>query len=196
MALGVRERARHAFRTEIADAMSNLFAERGFDAVTVDEAAREVGISRATFFRYFGSKEDAVLAVIEASAIDYARAVADLPPVPGETAWQLLHRGFTSALALVKDDSELARARLRMIYRTPTLDARLTGRRRAYEEALTAVVAERLGSAAAARAVSAAALAGLDLAWRLWSAGEEPALAAALDRVFTDLIGANAPIVS
>src|SRR4051794_3119838 len=98
MTAGVRERARQALRSEIAESMSNLFAERGFDTVTVEEAARQVGISRATFFRYFGSKEDAVIAAVESSAIDYAAILAALPPLEGESPWQLLHRTFQHAV--------------------------------------------------------------------------------------------------
>lgn len=191
MAAGVRERARHALRAEIAEAMINLFAERGFDDITVDEAAREVGISRATFFRYFGSKEDAVLAAIEAASIDYGAIVAALPPVPGESPWQLLHRTFVAALVNVDQDSELERSRLRMINSTPSLRSRLVQRRAAHETSLTPVVAERIGDPDVARSVTVAALAVQDLAWRRWAAGDEPSVTTALDHVFGHLTAAG-----
>lgn len=39
-----------------------LLVERGFDATSVDELAAAVGVSRSTFFRRYGSKEDMVFA--------------------------------------------------------------------------------------------------------------------------------------
>lgn len=191
MTAGVRERARLALRTEIAQAISVLFAERGFDEVTVEEAAGEVGISRATFFRYFGSKEDAVLAAIEASSIDYAAQLETLPAVDGENPWQLLHRAFTHALSHINEHSELERSRVRMINSVVSLRTRMAQRRFAHEDALTPVLAARIGSPDAARTIAAAAFAGLDLAWRRWAAGEEPTIAASLDYVFTQLMSAN-----
>ncbi|MDG4664433.1 TetR family transcriptional regulator [Mycobacterium sp. 236(2023)] len=193
MAAGIRERARQALRTEIAQAMSDLFAQRGFDTVTVDEAAAEVGISRATFFRYFGSKEDAVLAAIEASSIDYAAILASMPVVDGESPWQLMLRAFKSALADAEESSDFDRARLRMITTTISLRTRMAQRRFAHEEALTPVVAERIGSIDAARSITVAALAALDLAWRRWAEDEQLTLTSSLDYVFEHLMSANDP---
>lgn len=191
MTVGVRERAKLALRTEIAQAMSNLFAQRGFDEVTVEEAAGEVGISRATFFRYFGSKEDAVLAAIEASSIDYAAHLEMLPAIDGESPWQLMLRAFKGALAHRDEHSETERSRVRMINTTVSLRTRMAQRRFAHEDALTPILANRIGSADAARAIVVAALAGLDLAWRRWAAEEEPTIARALDHVFAQLMSAN-----
>ena len=175
--------------------MSDLFARRGFDEVTVEEAAAEVGISRATFFRYFGSKEDAVLAAIEASSIDYAAMVATLPVVEGESPWQLLLRAFKSALVHFDENSELERSRLRMINSTISLRTRMAQRRFAHEDLITPVVAQRIASADAARPVTVAALAGLDLAWRRWAAGEESSIANSLDHVFGCLMAAHVAAV-
>lgn len=188
---GVRERARNAFRAEIAEAMSDVFAQHGFDEVTVEEAAREAGISRATFFRYFGSKEDVVIAAIEASSIDYGGVLTALPAVDGESPWRLLHRAFKQALVHVDEDSARRRSRLRMINATPSLRARLVQRRMAHEDALTSALSQRIARPDAARPVIVAALAVLDLAWRRWADDEAPTLARSLDDVFEQLIGAS-----
>lgn len=47
-------------RERLISAAFDLFAERGFDASTVDDVAEHAGVSRTTFFRHFKSKEDAI----------------------------------------------------------------------------------------------------------------------------------------
>jgi AcrR family transcriptional regulator len=58
MALSVRKRS--ATRHRIAAAAAELVASDGLGAATVERIADRANIGRATFFRYFSSKEDAV----------------------------------------------------------------------------------------------------------------------------------------
>ena len=62
----LRGRARENVRSQIAQVAFGVFAERGFDNVTATEVAKAAGVSRASFFRYFESKEDAVFVAQEA----------------------------------------------------------------------------------------------------------------------------------
>jgi AcrR family transcriptional regulator len=58
--LGRRDRRKIEFHTGITTCALAMFRTRGYGATTVDDICHEIGISKATFFRYFPSK-DAVL---------------------------------------------------------------------------------------------------------------------------------------
>jgi AcrR family transcriptional regulator len=59
---GVRERRRQETRARIVDAAADLFAERGFDAVSVMEIAARAGVVEKTVFNHFPVKEGLVFA--------------------------------------------------------------------------------------------------------------------------------------
>jgi AcrR family transcriptional regulator len=47
-------------RERMVDAAFDLFDEQGYDATTVEQIVERAGVSRSTFFRAFGSKEDVI----------------------------------------------------------------------------------------------------------------------------------------
>ncbi|MGK5115386.1 MULTISPECIES: TetR/AcrR family transcriptional regulator [unclassified Geodermatophilus] len=57
---GLRERRRQQTRATIVDAAAELFAERGFDAVSVVEIAQRAGVVEKTVFNHFPVKEGLV----------------------------------------------------------------------------------------------------------------------------------------
>jgi AcrR family transcriptional regulator len=59
--LSLRSRKKIRTRQQIADAAATLFAERGYDAVTVAEVARRAEVSEQTVYNFFSSKEQLVL---------------------------------------------------------------------------------------------------------------------------------------
>ena len=62
---GKRDINRRKRVQDLIEAGLSLFLERGIEAVTIDEVAREAGMAKGNFYRYFRDKADLVEAVIE-----------------------------------------------------------------------------------------------------------------------------------
>src|ERR671931_1414372 len=77
---GLRERKKSQTREAIASAAMALFAEHGFDAVTVADVARAADVSEKTVFNYFPAKEDLVLHGGEERRAALIEAIVMRPP--------------------------------------------------------------------------------------------------------------------
>lgn len=78
-ARSLRDRQKDALRLELRDAAIALFDRQGFAATSVDEIARTAGVSRSTFFRYFGSKEAILATDTDQSTEVFLAALAARP---------------------------------------------------------------------------------------------------------------------
>ena len=59
---------REARRAELVSAAATVFAQRGVANTAVSDIVKAAGIAQGTFYLYFDSKDDAVLAVVERMA--------------------------------------------------------------------------------------------------------------------------------
>jgi AcrR family transcriptional regulator len=112
-----RNQARN--REEVVAAAVRLFLERGYDAVSAEEIAVAAGLSRRTFFRYFGSKDD-VLFHRHVELLAEFRALLFDPKENGDL--DHLHR--TLHAMFNRDWSDQDRAVNRIIMTLPALRAR------------------------------------------------------------------------
>lgn len=137
----LRNRATRAVRAEIAAVAVRLFLAQGFDKTTVDQIAAEAGLSRASFFRYFGSKEDVLLGHLEELGHKVADALAARPA--HEPAWQALRRSFDLLIEerLAYPDEGLTLRRI--LHDTPSLQARQLGKQLGWQDLLAPEVARR-----------------------------------------------------
>jgi AcrR family transcriptional regulator len=140
---GLRERRKKLTAAELEAAALRLFGERGFDSVTVDDIAVEADVSRRTFFRYFASKEDVLLADHFVQLARLREAMAARPP--GETILTALRNAILSITGDFEDRKDMVILRGRIMRGTPSLQARSLVHQRAWEEAMREMVADRLG---------------------------------------------------
>ncbi|MEJ5868471.1 helix-turn-helix domain-containing protein [Pseudokineococcus sp. 5B2Z-1] len=93
----LRERRRRETRAEIGAVALDLVEARGYAATTVEDIARAAGVSPRTFFRYFPSKEAAVLAPDEEAEAALAEALAR--PRPGCSLLERVEAAFGELVA-------------------------------------------------------------------------------------------------
>jgi AcrR family transcriptional regulator len=148
--MGLRERKKQQTRQLIADTAWRLFADRGFDRVTVAEVAREAEVALATVFNYFPTKEDLFYSRLEAFGQRMVEAVASRPA--GEPALVALRRFLLASGGLVAqieagDPEAVERLRTvnRVIADSPALQARERQVIARYADSLAELLAGELG---------------------------------------------------
>ena len=142
--VSTRAIGRAAVRDELGRVGLAYFLESGFDAVTFEDLAGRAGVSRSTFLRYFGSKEDVVLHVFDPLGEQMVRALKDRPE--SEDSWSALRHAVKPAVALIQDDTMTGLARLSLVWSTPALWARLHEKQATWREGLAAALVEREAS--------------------------------------------------
>ncbi len=188
---GLRERKKRLRRARIEAAAISLFEQHGFDNTTIEEIADAAEISPRTFFSYFSTKEDVVLADY-ASRLD--RIVDELRGRPSsETAWVALRESFVVVgidYAAAKD--ELVR-RFSIMAVNPSVYARSLQLQAGWEDAIAGVLVQRTdpaGDELGCRLQAAAALAAMRSSIRHWlstaQSAELPALVAACFTALAD----------
>jgi AcrR family transcriptional regulator len=151
---GLRERKKRIMRQQLSDTATRLFMEHGFDAVRVADVAEECGVSEATVFNYFQTKEALVLDRLEATMASLPAGLAspDLTPIGAALrmlADELVH--MTDLLASRDDPRSAAKEMLRfgdLIRATPSLRAYQSDMMDQFASVAADVLAARAGLSA------------------------------------------------
>lgn len=168
------ERSRQAAYGEITGVAMRLFLEQGFEETTIDQIASTAGISRRSFFRYFGTKEDIVLGNLAAQGEVLRDALENVPLTTGP--WQALRSALETVDALAADPDVTLKIST-MMYETPSLRSRSIEKHLHWQSLLTPNIQARLEaqdmspehSELAAAAIVASAIACLDVAGEQWT---------------------------
>jgi AcrR family transcriptional regulator len=141
---GLRERKKARTREAIIDAALALFERQGFDATTVEDIAEAADVSPRTFFRYFDTKLDVVMARNVDDSDDIEDLLAAMPADAGPI--QALHQVMRQKLAdkLAGGDDSVLRE-MRIVMSTPSLQAICVERFHDKLDDLAALFAARMG---------------------------------------------------
>jgi AcrR family transcriptional regulator len=126
---GLRERKKRLMRQRLSDMATELFLERGFDAVRVAEIAEACGVSEKTVFNYFPTKESLLLDRFDGTLAALRTGLAEPGVPPVEAALRILDAelgAMTSWLAAQDDPARVIARTLQfgdLIRSTPSLRA-------------------------------------------------------------------------
>ena len=145
MAPGLRERRKQETRQAISDIATQMFADRGFDTVTIAEVAEAAGVAKMTVTNYFPRKEDLVFDRAEAVIRHLANVIA--ARAPGESMLAAIRRDYADAVARADITIGLSSpAFARMILSSPALIGRVREMLDQREQALGDAIAAETGT--------------------------------------------------
>jgi AcrR family transcriptional regulator len=113
------ERRHQQIRAEIAQAAMGLFADRGFDDVTMDDVAAAAGASRRTVYRHFPTKGDLVFERPRGWVRHFDEIVVDLHV--GESGLDRCFRALRSVADLIEASDEAVFVGFKIYLQTPSL---------------------------------------------------------------------------
>lgn len=149
---GLRERKKRETRQRLSDTATEMFLERGFDAVRVAEIARACGVSEKTVFNYFPTKEALVLDLGDATTAALREGLADPGRTPVEAVLRILSAelGALTSWIAAQDDPAAAAARVRRFGALTRSTPSLRAYHRDMTDRLVAAAAETLAARAGA----------------------------------------------
>lgn len=178
-------RPRTTSRDEVQRVALALFAERGFEATTLDDIATALGVSRRTLFRYYPSKNDIVWAEFSAHLAGLRERLAG--ESPDEPLMDVLRRAVVAFNDYGADELPELRIRMGLITSVPALQGHSMLRYRDWCEVIAEFVAARLGCGIedhVPQIVANAALGTAMATYRHWITHPEVDLLSELDEAF------------
>src|SRR6185437_7072503 len=97
VAPGLRERRKQETRQAISDIATQMFADHGFEDVTIAQVADAAGVAEMTVTNYFPRKEDLVFDRADAVIRHLADVIA--ARAPGESMLAAVRRDYAEAIA-------------------------------------------------------------------------------------------------
>jgi AcrR family transcriptional regulator len=92
-------------RQQLLEISREVFAERGFEAATLEEIAERAGVSRPIVYGHFGDKQRLFEAVVNGEIARVEAAVGQALAAPGGPR-ELLERGLRAFFAYVREHPE------------------------------------------------------------------------------------------
>lgn len=174
-------------RDRLVDAALELFQQRGFAAVTVDDIADRAGVSARTFFRYFPDKEEVLFADDDRMLPNLLAAITEAPTDSVTASDDMARALATLAHSFTPHHARLAH-RQRIIDSQVSLSGRELAKQARWQQSVTEHLIERGYEADEAVLLAAIGFAIFRQALHAWLAEPSgPALstriAAALPRV-------------
>jgi AcrR family transcriptional regulator len=136
-------------RQQLSDTATQMFLERGFDAVRVSEIAEACGVSEKTVFNYFPTKESLILDRLDATVASLRTGLADPGVSPVEAALRILgaELGAMTSWLAAQDHLAQAGASIRrfgaLIQATPSLRAHQSDMMDQFVAVAAAILARR-----------------------------------------------------
>ncbi|MFI5498337.1 mycofactocin system transcriptional regulator [Nocardia asteroides] len=189
-----RGRPPRTTRRELEVIAMRLFAEHGFDDVTVERIAAEAGVSERTFFRYFPSKGEVLWHQFDNEVEDLRDAFAAVPA--DEPMMAAVRRIVVTANRYRAEDIPELRTRMLLVSGVPALSAGAGAHYDAWERAVGEFAARRLGTTAndlVPLAVGRTTLAAARAAFDAWLDRGDTDLTVYLDRALGALERGFAP---
>jgi len=92
-------------RSQLLEISRGVFAERGFEAATLEEIAERAGVSRPIVYGHFGDKQGLFEEVVNAEIARVQATVGDAIAAPGEPR-AVLERGLRAFFTYVREHPE------------------------------------------------------------------------------------------
>lgn len=184
----LRELRKARTSASIATAALELFAARGYAAVTVSEVAAAAGVGERTLYRYFADKDDLLFSDDEALRDVLGSAIQQQPG--GVAPFSALRNASAAVARALEDRREEVARRTHVIAGSPALTARERAKHAAWEELLAEGLHRRGLAGAEAALLGRITVACFDEALTRWVAQDDPrrTLELELDATFTRLV--------